>query len=134
MAMRSEWPMNRVPPGRKREANFRPYEASSRVFIVDDADKLNDSAANALLKTLEEPPDTTYIILVTSYPDGLLPTILSRCQRLRFTPVDRRTVERFLVEEKSYSPQDASIAASLGAGGVGNVLNIDVEKPNPAIS
>ena len=58
----------------EREANFRPYEASARFLIVNDAEKMNDAAANALLKTLEEPPATTHIFLLTSRVDSLLPT------------------------------------------------------------
>lgn len=61
----------------EREANFRPYEASARIFIVDDADKMNDAAANALLKTLEEPPSTSHIILIAARADTLLATIRS---------------------------------------------------------
>ena len=62
----------------EREANFRPYEGNARVFLIDDADKLNDQSANALLKTLEEPPRTSNIVLITSRPAVLLPTIRSR--------------------------------------------------------
>ena len=60
------------------EANFRPMEGRARVFIIDEAETLNDSSANALLKVLEEPPSTSYLILITSRPAMLLPTILSR--------------------------------------------------------
>ena len=63
------------------EANFRPIEGKARVFIIDEADKLNDQSANALLKTLEEPPATSYLILITARPAMLLTTIRSRCQR-----------------------------------------------------
>src|SRR5687768_2781213 len=59
----------------ENEAHFRPYEGAARTFIVDDADRMNDAASNALLKTLEEPAETSRIILITSRPDSLLPTI-----------------------------------------------------------
>ena len=59
-------------------------------MIVDDADALNAEAQNALLKTLEEPPAASSFVLVTSRPDMLLPTVLSRCQRLRFGRLPRR--------------------------------------------
>src|SRR5437762_6488026 len=67
----------RVPVIREleREANFRPFEGRARVFIVEDSEFMNDQAANALLKTLEEPPPTTHLILTTSNPTALLPTI-----------------------------------------------------------
>src|SRR5262249_10530757 len=64
------------------EAQFKPFEGKRRIMIVDDADRLNIRAANSILKALEEPPETTLIILVTSRPYALLDTIRSRCQVL----------------------------------------------------
>src|SRR2546422_10387539 len=85
----------RVGPMREleREANFRPYEGMARVFIVEDADCMNDAASNALLKTLEEPPTTSHLILTTSNPTALLATIRSRCQIIRFAPIDTAEIE-----------------------------------------
>src|SRR5215203_3459009 len=74
----------------EREANFRPFEGRARFFIVDEADKMNDTASNALLKTLEEPPATSHIVLIASREDTLLPTIRSRCQIIRFAPVSAK--------------------------------------------
>jgi DNA polymerase-3 subunit delta' len=65
-------------------AQSRPHEAAARVIVVDDADALNPSAANSLLKTLEEPAPRNHLVLCTSAPDRLLPTIRSRAQRVRF--------------------------------------------------
>src|SRR6185503_15412348 len=84
----------------EREANFRPFEGAARVFLVDEADKLNDNSANALLKVLEEPPHTAHIILITSRPAMLLPTIRSRCQMIRFSPLSAEEIERHLIESK----------------------------------
>src|ERR1700694_2387764 len=85
----------RVPVMREleREANFRPFEGTARVFIVEDAEYMNDTAANALLKTLEEPPPTSHLILTPSNPTALLATIRSRCQIIRFAPIDVQEVE-----------------------------------------
>src|SRR5207237_2877419 len=83
----------------EREANFRPFEGAARIFIVEDADTMNDQAANALLKTLEEPQPTTHLVLTTSNPTALLATIRSRCQIIRFAPIDATEVENFLVEQ-----------------------------------
>ena len=110
----------------EREANFRPYEARARVFIIDDADKMNDAASNALLKTLEEPSSSTYLILITSRPDALLSTIRSRCQTIRFAPVSEHEIEPLLIEGRKYSPSDAKLAARLANGSVANALKFDL--------
>ena len=91
----------------EKEANYRPYESKARFFIIDDADKMNDAASNALLKTLEEPQITTYIFLITSRPYALLTTILSRCQILRFAPISANEIKTHLLETKQFAPDDA---------------------------
>ncbi len=110
------------------EANFRPYQASARFFIIDDADKMNDSAANALLKTLEEPPAASHLFLVTSRPDALLPTIRSRCQILRFAPVEVKEIEKYLLKNKEFSPADAALSARLANGKLGSALAGNLEQ------
>ena len=110
------------------EANFRPYEAPARFFIIDDADKMNDAASNALLKTLEEPASTTHIFLITSRPDSLLPTIRSRCQLLRFAPVAGEDLERFLIDDRAFTHDEARLAARLSRGSIGRAVSINIEK------
>lgn len=110
------------------EANFQPYEAKSRFFIIDDADKMNDAASNALLKTLEEPPATSHIFLITSRPDSLLPTIRSRCQTLRFAPVSTDEIEKYLIDERAFTHDEARLSARLARGSIGRAVTIDVEK------
>ncbi len=68
-----------------KEAFRSPFEAERKVIIVSDADRMNETAANKLLKTLEEPADRTHFVLLTDAPDELLPTVRSRCQRIDFT-------------------------------------------------
>ena len=111
----------------EKEANFRPFEARARVFIVDDADKMNDAASNALLKTLEEPPETTYIILLTSRPDMLLSTIRSRCQTIRFAPVGEGEVEELLIDRLQFKAVDAKLAARITKGSVGEAMDINMD-------
>ena len=110
----------------EREANFRPYEAQARFFIIDDAEKMNDASANALLKTLEEPPPSTYIFLITSRPDSLLPTIRSRCQTIRFAPVAADEILQFMVDEKAFTHDEARLAARLARGSIGRAVSINV--------
>ncbi|MCY7347449.1 MAG: DNA polymerase III subunit delta' [Pyrinomonadaceae bacterium] len=112
----------------EREANFRPYEAQARFFIIDDADKMNDSASNALLKTLEEPPATSHIFLISARPDALLPTIRSRCQTVRFAPIQTTEIENYLLQTKDFTPDDAKLLAKLADGKLGNVQKTDVGK------
>jgi DNA polymerase-3 subunit delta' len=99
-------------------AAFRPYEGRWKVFIIVDADRLNVQSQNKVLKTLEEPAPDTAIILTSSVPEALLPTILSRCQRIAFHPVARDALERFLVERHGASAERAAVAAALARGSV----------------
>jgi DNA polymerase-3 subunit delta' len=110
------------------EANFRPYEAVARVFIISDAEKMKDAAANALLKTLEEPPPTSHIFLITSKPNALLPTIRSRVQNLRFGPVDAKDIEHLLLTSHKFSLEEAELISTSVNGSVGRAVSVDVEE------
>lgn len=96
--------------------SMKPYEAYLRVVILSDAHYLNPEASNALLKMLEEPPDRTLLILITSLESMLLPTILSRCQRIRFSPIPVKDLEALLMSEYGTSLEKASVIASLAYG------------------
>lgn len=111
----------------EREANFRPFESERRIFVIDDAEKMNVSASNALLKTLEEPPATTDIIVISARPDSLLQTIRSRCQMIRFVPVEARSIETFLRSSGTYSAEDAALASRAARGSVAKALSLDLE-------
>jgi len=111
----------------EREANFRPFEGVARIFIVEDADTMNDQAANALLKTLEEPPPSSHLILTTANPTALLATIRSRCQMIRFAPIHVDQVEEFLSAQRSLPAEDARLLARTAQGSIGRALAGDVE-------
>ena len=98
-----------------RLAASRPFEGARRVFILQ-ADTLNVQAANALLKTLEEPEGETVFVLLATSREGVLPTILSRAQAVRFNPVPADEVARFLEQRGAPEP---GLAAALGRGSVG---------------
>ncbi|MEE9910126.1 MAG: DNA polymerase III subunit delta' [Deltaproteobacteria bacterium] len=106
---------------------FKPLEGGKRVFIIDDADKMNEQAANALLKTLEEPAADNIIILVTARPYWLPQTILSRCRHVRFNPPPAETVARFLIEQKKMAPPQALLLASLSGGSIGQAMALNSE-------
>lgn len=110
------------------ESNFRPYEAKARFFIIDQADKMNDAAANALLKTLEEPSNTSHIFLVASRPNSLLQTIRSRCQTVRFAPLEATEIEQHLLQTKKFTAADAKLLAKLSRGSIGRALDLDLNK------
>ena len=109
----------------EKEANFRPFEGKARVFLVDEADKLNDASANALLKVLEEPPRTSHLILITARPAMLLPTILSRCQMIRFSPLTPAEIESHLVKT-DLDAKTARLRARAAGGSMGRALSNDL--------
>lgn len=109
------------------DAQFRPLEGRRRVFIIDEADRMNTEAANAALKTLEEPPDTTVLILITAHPQALLPTIRSRCQLLTFAPLPVDRVTAWLKAQNKYpKAADAELAARISQGSLGRALRLDL--------
>jgi DNA polymerase III subunit delta' len=109
----------------EKEANFRPYEGKARVFLIDEADKLNDASANALLKVLEEPPKTSHLILITARPAMLLPTILSRCQMIRFSPLTPDEIARYLIKN-DIDAKTARLRARAAGGSMGRALSGDL--------
>ena len=94
---------------------FAPHEGRARIFLIRDAEELSTAAANALLKTLEEPPRGTYFILVTSQPGMLLPTIRSRAQRIRFGFLPDAVVAEIAIG-KGFDPTLAHRLAPLAGG------------------
>lgn len=102
-------------------AAYRPFEGRRRVVIIDDADALVSAAQSALLKTLEEPPSLSVFMLVTSRPDVLLPTVRSRCPRLRFRPLGPDEVAEALMK-RGRSEAEARAVAATADGSIGRAL------------
>ena len=100
----------------RKESSMTMFGEGKRVFIVVDAEQLNDDAANALLKTLEEPHDNTLLILTTSQPERLLPTIISRCQHLRFDPLPEEEIAHALQSREGLRKDEAEGAARMANG------------------
>jgi DNA polymerase-3 subunit delta' len=109
------------------QAQFRPYEGRRRVFIIDEAEWLRLEAANSILKTLEEPPATSLVILITSKPYSLLETIRSRCQMLSFAPVSASEIEERVLMKKKMPAVEAKLRSRLSQGSIGRALEIDLD-------
>ena len=105
---------------------FRPSEGR-RVFIMPEADRMNAAAANALLKTLEEPSAGNILLLTTARPYALPMTILSRCQHLRFSPLAHEEVERYLREKEALDADAAAVVAASAGGSIGKALEMNRE-------
>ncbi|WP_256201305.1 DNA polymerase III subunit [Thermoanaerobacter thermocopriae] len=98
------------------EINIRPYEANKKIFIIDQADKMTVSAQNAFLKTLEEPPLYGLFILIASQQQKLLPTIISRCNIVRFCKESKNTIKNYLICEQNIPEKEAEVLAHIADG------------------
>jgi DNA polymerase-3 subunit delta' len=103
----------------QRYAALQPYEGRYRVFIIDGAEYLNEESANCLLKTLEEPPPRVLFVLLTVNDGRLLPTIISRCQRVELFPLSASVIEQALIEHWKVAPEKAGLLSRLCHGGIG---------------
>jgi DNA polymerase-3 subunit delta' len=104
-----------------RRLSLRRFEGRRRVVILDPADAMNHAAQNAILKTLEEPPPDTTLVLVSSSADALLATVRSRCLRIPFAPLPEGMVVERLVQA-GRTPDEARRAAELAGGSLGKAL------------
>ena len=100
----------------RREASLTGFLGGRKVFIVSDADMMNTEASNSLLKTLEEPPADTVLILTTSRKDQLLPTIISRCQLVRCEGLTDDEITKALLQRDGRSESESRVAAQLANG------------------
>jgi len=100
----------------RRGAALTAIDRGKKIFLIIHAEAMNDTASNALLKTLEEPPGDTILILTTSRPDGLLPTIVSRCQQIRFDALSDDAIEAALHEREHGEPSVVKTIARLAKG------------------
>ncbi|MGD1967914.1 MAG: DNA polymerase III subunit delta' [Desulfobacterales bacterium] len=94
----------------------KPYEAETRVVILSEAHCMNAAASNALLKVLEEPPNRSMLVLIANRKSDLLPTIVSRCQPVRFNRILNETITAFIIKEYGLKPQAAEIISAMSHG------------------
>ncbi|MGA7563023.1 MAG: DNA polymerase III subunit delta' [Desulfobaccales bacterium] len=111
----------------RRLTLYPPFGGGWRVALIKPAETLNDDAANALLKTLEEPPERHLLVLTAQVEADLLPTVVSRCHKLAFVPLPAALVARELEERRGLAPPQARLLAALSGGSLGRALNLDPE-------
>jgi len=105
---------------------LRPYEAPRKACIIESAERFNPAAGNSLLKTLEEPPGNAIIILLTENAGMLLPTIRSRCQLIRFSPLSPENI-LLLLERRGMAPEAAQLLAPMADGSIQRAMELDNE-------
>jgi DNA polymerase-3 subunit delta' len=108
----------------RRESSMSTSDNRTRIFIISGADAMNDESSNTLLKTLEEPPGDTMFILTTSRREALLPTILSRCQNIRFDPLTEGEILSALIGRGHLEEGRASLLARLAGGSYTHALEL----------
>jgi len=109
----------------QQQMAFRPFDGGRRTLILIDAEKMNPPAAGALLKTLEEPTQANILILISSRPYLLPLTVLSRCQPLRFNPLPRDSVDRYLQKRLGVAPPAARLLAASSGGSIGRAIEMN---------
>lgn len=98
---------------------IKPYASDRKIYIINEAEKMNPQAQNALLKTLEEPPEYAVILILTTNSEALLPTIISRCVVLNMRPVEDKLVKNFLMKEVQIPDYKAEVCAAFARGNIG---------------
>lgn len=106
------------------DAMIRPYMGGKKIYIVNEADKMTPQAQNALLKTLEEPPEYIVILLLASNESAILDTIVSRCVKLSMKPVEDKLVRSFLMKEVQIPDYQAEICVAFARGNIGKAKNL----------
>jgi DNA polymerase-3 subunit delta' len=119
----------------QKKLAYLPYEAKTKVAIIDGAETMNPHAANTLLKTLEEPPSSTILILIASNPYQLLPTIVSRCQGVKFHLLPTEAVRQILrqsapPETDGFSEKELDLRTLRSMGRINRALEEDIETTN----
>lgn len=103
---------------------IKPYKSNHKVYIVDDAQKMNVATQNAVLKTIEEPPEYGVIIFLTTNADMFLQTILSRCIRLNLKPLSKQVIKEYLMRECQVPDYKAEVMASFSGGNMGKAIRL----------
>lgn len=108
----------------KDDVAIKPYAGPYKIYIVDEAEKMNPQAQNALLKTIEEPPSYVIILLLTTNADAFLPTISSRCITLNLRPVPDEIMKKYLMEHYQIPDYQADVCIAFAQGTVGKAIKL----------
>lgn len=101
------------------DIGIKPYSSPHKIYIINEGEKMTPQAQNALLKTLEEPPEYAVILILTTNVEELLPTVLSRCVVLNMKPVQDRLVKKYLMEQLAIPDYKANICVAFARGNIG---------------
>lgn len=108
----------------QKSINILPYEGQRKIYILEDIDKITKQAQNSFLKTLEEPPQYVIILMTVTNSHSLLPTIISRCQVIKFSPLEQKKIIDLLMKRYHITEDEATIISSFSNGIVGKAINI----------
>ena len=106
------------------DAQIKPYQSRRKIYIMNEAEKMTPQAQNALLKTLEEPPEYVVIMLLSTTASAMLPTVQSRCVRLDLRPVEDRIVKEYLMKEVKVPEYRADICCAFARGNIGKARSL----------
>ncbi len=110
------------------DIGYKPYSYSHKVYIIEDAELLGAAAQNAILKTIEEPPEYAVILLLTTNVGAFLPTVLSRCITLNVTPLKNETIKNYLIKHENVVDYKADVAVSMAGGNLGKAIDFAVSE------
>lgn len=113
-----------VREGLVNDIQLKPYNGLRKVYIIDEAEKLSPQAQNAILKTIEEPPEYSVIIFLTNNSEVFLPTIMSRCITFNFRPIRESVIVDYLIKEYKIADYDAKVCATFSQGLLGRAIKL----------
>ena len=112
----------------RREINLKPFKNRKKIYIIDQAEEMTIEASNCLLKTIEEPPAYAIIILIYVNTDSILPTIISRCQLIKFRLIDSSKIRKILLSKINLEKSKAELVSKLAQGSIGKAFKLISDK------
>jgi DNA polymerase-3 subunit delta' len=110
------------------DVDLKPYSYSHKVYIIQDAQLMNSATQNAILKTIEEPPEYAVILLLTTNIGGMLQTVMSRCVKMDVQPLKKEVVKKYLMEKEKVVDYQADVAVSFAGGNLGRAIELSTSQ------